>query len=461
VAALPQIITQLRALGYHFVSIAQLSGISRQKLMPPITGRDTLLVGGDKFTFEVTYIVQRVLTTLFLLSIYLGISRVALFVGLALIQRAREKRRVFPSGFTPSVSVIIAAYNEEKVIAHTVRALLDSNYPNLEIVVVNDGSMDRTYEVALEAFGADPRVRVLTKPNGGKASALNRGLMVATGEIMVSLDADTLFAPDTITRLVRHFHDPGVGAVSGNVRVGNVHNLFTRWQALEYITSQNFDRRAYDLLNCITVVPGAVGALRRSAVVAVGGYTHDTLAEDTDLTWKLRRAEWRIVNDNSAMAYTEAPETLRNLAKQRFRWAFGTLQCLWKHRSALFTHGAFGWLALPSLWVYQILFPAVSPFMDVGMLWSLLHGSWALFSSYFLLLLAFEMLAAFLALRMDGGNLRLLPWLALQRFVYRQLMYYVVLKSLVSAIRGGAVGWNKFERTGTARIEAGKIEASK
>ena len=361
VAALPQIITKLRSLGYTFVSVSELSGIPRQKLMPPVTGRDTLLVGADAFTFETTYLFQRVLTTLFLLSIWLGVSRVVLFVGLALIQRAREKHRVFPTGFTPSVSVIIAAYNEEKVIVPTVQALLAGDYSNLEVIVVDDGSKDRTYDVARETFAGDPRVRVLTKPNGGKASALNRGLRFAKGEIMVSLDADTLFAQDTISRLVRHFHDPRVGAVSGNVRVGNIHNIYTRWQALEYITSQNFDRRGYDLLNCITVVPGAVGALRRSAVVAVGGYTHDTLAEDTDLTWKLRRAEWRIVNDNSAMAYTEAPESLRNLAKQRFRWAYGTLQCLWKHRTALFTHSAFGWLRCPASGSTRSCFPRSRP----------------------------------------------------------------------------------------------------
>ena len=170
----------------------------------------------------------------------------------------------------------------------------------------------------------------------------------------------------------------------GNVRVGNVHNILTAWQSLEYTTSQNFDRRGYDLLNCITVVPGAVGAMRRQAVMAVGGYTHDTLAEDTDLTWKLRRAGWRIVNDNTAMAYTEAPETLRNLAKQRFRWAFGTLQCLWKHRAALWNDGAFGWLALPSLWVYQILFPAISPFMDVAMVCSLFSGNFGAVRGLFL-----------------------------------------------------------------------------
>ena len=345
ITALPQLITQLRGMGYKFVSVSELTGFPREQLMPKVTGHDTLLVGADRYVFLVSYVIQRTLTTLFTLSILLGMSRVALFVGLALVQRVREQKRIFPVGFTPTVSVIIAAYNEEKVISRTVRALLDGDYPNLEVLVVDDGSKDKTSQVISETFGDNPRVTLLRKENGGKASALNCGLAVATGDIVVSLDADTLFAPDTIRKLARHFADGGVGAVSGNVRVGNVSTfgawlhsfdgknlsgwrklaraaqgfLLTRWQSLEYITSQNFDRRGYDLMNCITVVPGAVGALRRQAVQNVGGYTHDTLAEDTDLTWKLRRAGWRIVNDNSAMAYTEAPESLRNLAKQRFR----------------------------------------------------------------------------------------------------------------------------------------------
>ena len=479
IAALPLLITQLQGMGYKFVSVSELTGFPREQLMPKVTGHDTLLVGADRYVFYVSYIFQRTLTTLFTLSILLGMSRVALFVGLALVQRVREQKRVFPVGFTPTVSVIIAAYNEEKVIARTVRALLDGDYPNLEVLVVDDGSKDGTSRVVAEAFGDESRVTLIRKENGGKASALNRGLTVATGDIMVSLDADTLFAPDTIRRLARHFADPGVGAVSGNVRVGNVSTfgawvhsfdgknlspwqrflraaqgfLLTRWQSLEYITSQNFDRRGYDLMNCITVVPGAVGALRRSSVQNVGGYTHDTLAEDTDLTWKLRRAGWRIVNDNSAMAYTEAPESLRNLAKQRFRWAYGTLQCLWKHRAAMFRDGAFGWLALPSLWVYQILFPSISPFMDIAMLYSVIAGSFTQFLQYYLVMFGVELTAALIAVRMDRADMRLLPWLFFQRFVYRQMMYYVILKALVTAIRGGAVGWGKFERTGTARVE--------
>ncbi len=451
--ALPEIITKLRAQGYTFTTVSDISGIPKSRLMPSVGGNDIYLVGADRYVFEVSYIIQRVLTTLFTLSIVLGVSRVVIFVLLALVQRTREKRRVFPTDFTPSVSVIIAAYNEEKVITRTVQSLLSCGYPHLQVLVVDDGSKDATFAVASETFRDDPRVLVIHKENGGKATALNRGIEDATGDILISLDADTLFAPDTVAKLVRHFADPKVGAVSGNVRVGNAHNIWTRWQSLEYITSQNFDRRGYDLLNCITVVPGAVGALRREAVRQVGGYTHDTLAEDTDLTWKLRKAGWRIANESSAMAFTEAPETMQNLAKQRFRWAFGTLQCLWKHQDALGQYGAFGWIALPSLWFFQILFPAVSPFMDIAMVYSLFAGNFLQFGAYFLAMFLLEFVGAVIAIRMDKGNWRLLPWLFLQRFVYRQLMYYVILKSVVAAARGGAVGWNKFERTGTARIE--------
>lgn len=453
VAALPRIITSLRAMGYRFVGLPELVHIPRSRLMPPITGKDIVLAGSDHYVFIISYLFQRVLTTLFLLSIVLGVTRVFMLMLLAIPQYFLEKKRRFVPNYFPSVSVVIAAYNEEKVIINTIEALLASDYPNLEIVVVDDGSQDRTAALVEERFAGVSGVKLIRKPNGGKSSALNRGISEACGEIIVSLDADTLFKPETIHRLVRHFSDPKVGAVSGNVRVGNPNNLITKWQSLEYITSQNFDRRAYDLLNCITVVPGAAGAIRRSALLAVGGYLPDTLAEDTDLTWRLRRAGWRVVNDSSAMAYTEAPETLRSLARQRFRWAFGTLQCLWKHRDALFEQGAFGWVALPSLWVYQILFPAVSPFMDVGILYALLKHNLTVFVSLFALMTGIEMLAALVALWMDRGDKRLLFYLPLQRFVYRQLMYYVVLKSLLTAMQGAAVGWHKLERSGMARIE--------
>lgn len=460
-AALPRVIEMYKKAGYRFISVADLRGVSRASMFPSISGREEALVGVDKWVFEVTYLWQRIIVTLFTLSVVLGVSRQLLMTILALIRR-RGERRALPVSpepvvdgllAAPSVSVVIAAYNEERVIARTVRTVLESDYPELEVIVVDDGSKDDTARVASEEFRDEPRVVVLRKENGGKASALNFGLRQARGEVIVALDADTLFAPDTISRLARHFADPEVGAVSGNVRVGNANNILTKWQALEYITSQNFDRRAYDLLNCITVVPGAVGAWRRQAMRDVGGYTSDTLAEDMDLTWKIRRAGWRIVNDSSALAFTEAPESLRNLARQRYRWAFGTLQNLWKHRAAFGRHGAFGLVALPSLWLYQILFPAISPIMDVTVVWALFAGNAAHVLAYYGLMVGVEFLGAALALWMDRGTWKLLPWLFLQRFVYRQLMYYVILKSLFAAVRGGAVGWNKFERKGTAQMD--------
>lgn len=466
VKALPRIIEGLQARGYKFVPVSALVGKPKSVLFPAVNSWGVTL---DRAIFDLSYWVGTGFTVLFLLAIGLGVSRMVFMGVLATIQARRERTRVFDTAYAPAVSVVIAAYNEAKVINKTIATLLSSDYPDLDILVVDDGSKDDTAQVVSAAYGADPRVTVIRKPNGGKASALNLGIKQCRGEIVVALDADTVFDPDTITKLVRHFADPAIGAVSGNVKVGNRNNPLTIWQAVEYITSQNFDRRAFDLLNCITVVPGAVGAWRKDAVILAGLYSSQTLAEDTDLTFKIRKLGYRIVTDNSALAYTEAPDTLRDLAKQRFRWAFGTLQCLWKHRSALLNprFGAFGTVAMPSLWVYQIGFQAIAPIVDLTIVWSLIYshfiapntghqnasmllGYWALFS-------AIEMLGAWLAFRLDREDKKLLVWLLLQRFVYRQLMYYVIVKSLIFALRGSLVGWGKFERKGTVQQPTGRI----
>src|SRR5439155_14156658 len=218
---------------------------------------------------------------------------------------------------------------------------------------------------------------------GGKSAALNLGLRHAEGEIVVALDADTLFARQTVGALARRFYDPRVGAVAGNAKVGNRINLVTRWQALEYVTSQNLDRRAFSLLDCITVVPGAVGAWRRTVVHQVGGFREDTLAEDQDLTLAVRRAGYSVAYADGAVALTEAPDTLRALARQRFRWSFGTLQCAWKHRATLFRrhYGTLGWIAMPNVWLFQLLLPALSPLADLMFVFSLL-SVWATRTSH-------------------------------------------------------------------------------
>jgi cellulose synthase/poly-beta-1,6-N-acetylglucosamine synthase-like glycosyltransferase/spore germination protein YaaH/peptidoglycan/xylan/chitin deacetylase (PgdA/CDA1 family) len=467
IKALPLIIEGLKARGYSFVPVSALVGKPKSVLFPAVTGRAAWGVALDRAIFDLSFWIGTGFTILFLLAIGLGIFRMVFMGTLATIQAKQERDRVFDPDYAPPVSVIIAAYNEAKVINKTIATLLASDYPDLDILVVDDGSKDDTAGVVLAAYGSDPRVTVIVKPNGGKASALNLGIKQCRGEIIVALDADTVFVNSTIHKLVRHFADPAIGAVSGNVKVGNRNNPLTIWQAVEYVTSQNFDRRAFDLLNCITVVPGAVGAWRKDAVILAGLYSSQTLAEDTDLTFKIRKLGYRISTDNTALAYTEAPDTLKDLAKQRFRWAFGTLQCLWKHRTALFNprYGTFGTIAMPSLWIYQIGFQAIAPVVDLTIVWSLIYShfiatsadnlmarqnSWMLLG-YWALFSAVEVLGAWIAFRLDKEDKKLLGWLLLQRFVYRQLMYYVIVKSLIFAMHGSRVGWGKLERKGTVQ----------
>lgn len=465
VAALPKLIQQLRAKGYRFTTVSALAGMSRDQAMPPLPRGNTFFSRADAAAFYSMAIGGWALHWVFLIGIALGLARLLFIGALALTQRLHKK--TISAGTTvKNLSIIIAAYNEEKVIAQTLRSLLASTYSKFEIIVVDDGSSDRTSDVVREQFGEEPRVRLFTKPNGGKAEALNFGLARATGDIIVALDADTIFPEQTIGALAAGFDDPGVGAVAGNAKVGNRINLITRWQALEYITAQNLDRRAFALLNCITVVPGAVGAWRRDALEQLDGFASDTLAEDQDLTLKVRKQGFRIGYEENAVAWTEAPDTIRSLAKQRFRWSFGTLQCMWKHRDALFNpkYGTLGFIALPNVWIFQILFPLISPVMDLMFLWTLIAAGLERFEHpdeysitnlkqtlfYYALFLAVDWLAAAFAFVLERKEQwSLLWWLFLQRFCYRQIMYYVMVRSVFTALKGAIVGWGKLERKAT------------
>ena len=465
VLAIPLAVARLRALGYRFVTVTDLLGAkSRDTYFPPVTGRQRLLSLIDRAVFGASSFAGEALVTLFLFTLLAGTARLlgvgALAIRHAHLEREREARFAGEAvAYYPTVSVVIAAFNEEKVIARTVRALLDGGYANLEVIVVDDGSRDDTGGVVARTFADDPRVRLLTKENGGKAAALNLGITAASGEILVNLDADTLFALDTVPRLCRHFADPNVGAVAGNVQVGNRGNLLTRWQSVEYITSQNFDRRAYEMLNSIPVIPGAVSAWRASAVREAGGYSTDTLAEDADLTWRVRRLGWKLRTDSTAYAFTEAPEHLRDLVKQRFRWTFGTLQTLWKHRDLLFRadQGAFGMVVVPSLWLFQIFLPLALPFADLGLIFAALMGNITAALWYCSFFFVVELSAASLAFHLDHSpkeKRRDLAYLFVQRFVYRYLLFYVLARALLTAVRGSRAGWNKLERRGTARVGA-------
>src|SRR5207302_1897126 len=261
------------------------------------------------------------------------------------------------AAFRPRVAVLVPAYNEEKVIERTVRSVLGSTYPNLRVIVIDDGSNDNTLAVARNAFREEVdegRVVIFTKPNAGKAEALNFGLqhLRPEEEFFVGIDADTIIAPDAITHLVPRFLNPKVAAVAGNAKVGNRVNLWTRWQALEYITSQNFERRALNTLGAVSVVPGAIGAWRTAAVRQAGSYHTDTVAEDADLTMALLQNGYRVEYEDLSLAFTEAPVNANGLMRQRFRWSFGILQAVWKHRSAFARKGALGWIALPNIIIF-------------------------------------------------------------------------------------------------------------
>ena len=471
VKALAQAIPLLRHEGFRFVTISELMGTSRDAVMPAVAQRDVLVVGLDRVTFDVIYVFETLLAIGFAVAIALAIARMAVIIPLAIVSDRRGRRATFDPAYRPSVSVLIAAYNEEPVIARTVASALASDYADLEVIVVDDGSADGTSAAVEAAFAHEPRVRLLRQANAGKATALNRALAAARGEVLVAFDADTMVAPDAVRLLVRHFADPRVAAVAGNVKVGNRINAFTIWQSIEYISSQNLDRRANAMLNGVTVVPGAIGAWRRSAVEAAGGYLTDTLAEDMELTWRLRRSGWRITADMAPVGLTEAPATLGQFLRQRHRWAFGSLQVLWKHKGVLGHYGWFGWVAVPSVWLFQVLFQTLGPLVDLQVVYSVanyvysvvvraaLHQDWqpipqvthALLQTLFFYGLFFvvDLVAALVAFRLDRERLRYLWWLFWQRFVYRQTLYYVLWKSMVSALKGRRTAWGKLRRMGT------------
>lgn len=455
VEALDILIPELQKQGFKFVRVTDLLGPRHHDMFfPAVSHSQEKFLGLDRFMFESGYFVNTAFEIVFLISIFLGVLRLLIVGPLAVIQSRRSKRRKINRSFKPPVSVIIPAFNEEKVICRTIQSVLDSDYENLHVLVIDDGSLDKTAEVVKEQFSGNPRVTFVTKENGGKSSALNLGLSMSDAEIVICLDADTVFADDTISHLVSHFEDPKVGAVAGNVKVGNRMNPLTIWQSVEYITSQNFDRRAYAALNSVSVVPGAVGAWRKSAIIKAGGYDTDTLAEDTDLTFRIKLLGYHVRTENEAVAYTEAPDTIHALYKQRFRWAFGTLQSLWKHRKTMFDkkHGAFSMFVMPAMWIYSILFQAFSPIVDILVILSLFNREFMAVFTYYAAFFVIEFFGSLLAIKLDDEDPKQLAWLFWQRFFYRQFMYYVILKSIMAALRGGIVGWGKLQRKATVSV---------
>ena len=378
-------------------------------------------------------------------------TRFGMMLLLSALHARRVRRKDFrwgPAPVTEPVSVLVPAYNEAKCIENTVRSLMESEHP-VEVLVVDDGSSDGTARIVEDL--RLPNVRVVRQHNAGKPAALNRGLANARHDIVVMMDGDTVFEPATVRELVQPFADPSVGAVAGNAKVGNRDSLIGAWQHIEYVMGFNLDRRMYDILGCMPTIPGAVGAFRRSALERVGGMSDDTLAEDTDITMALHRDGWRVVYAEKARAWTEAPESVQQLWSQRYRWSYGTMQAIWKHRRALVERGPsgrFGRVGLPLVSLFMVLAPLLAPLIDVFLLYGLVFGPTQKTVLAWLGVLAVQAACAAYAFRLDRERMRYLISLPLQQILYRQLMYMVLIQSWITALTGGRLRWQKLRRTG-------------
>lgn len=468
VDALPRIIDYYKKRGFTFTTVADILHKKRSDLMPAVPeGSGYYLIQLNYLVAEFGYWGGHIMFSIFIVFIILSVARIVFLAFFAIKQQGNEKKIVYPvlqlpagSRGAPLVSIIVPAYNEELNAVKSLENLLKTDYPNFEIIFIDDGSKDSTYEKVSAAFKNHPLLKILTKPNGGKASALNYGILQSAAPYVVCIDADTKLLPDAVSLLMRHFingspgHDQSnVGAVAGNVKVGNEVTLLTKWQSIEYISSQNFDRKAFAALNAIIVVPGAIGAFSRHAIEDAGGFTTDTLAEDCDLTIRILRCGYTIKNENKAIALTEAPETLNMFIKQRFRWNFGVMQTFWKHRDAFCNskYRALGWIALPNILIYQYIIPSVIPIADFFMILGLLTGNATTIGGYYLLFMVVDIAISILAFSFEKERISKLVWLIPQRLIWRWLMWFILFKAVRKAIKGELQNWGVLKRTGNVK----------
>ena len=449
VAALDVLIPKLKSAGYRFTTISDVAQVPTYH--PSSAGeqwRGQALIWATK----ASQWIAAFCAVLLLVAGVLTIARLILMLAVARRHGRTRRRSAWGPPVSLPVSVVVPAYNEKLGIEPAIRSFLASDHP-VEVVVVDDGSTDGTGDAVA---GLDlPGVTLVRQPNAGKPAALNAGIRTAQHDLLVLVDGDTRFEPDTVKNLVQPFADPRVGAVSGNAKVGNRRGLLGRWQHIEYVMGFNLDRRLYDVFQCMPTVPGAAGAFRRTTLLDVGGVSDDTLAEDTDLTVAIVRAGWKVVYEEEARAWTEAPLTWGGLWKQRYRWCYGTLQAMWKHRRSVVERGAsgrFGRRGLLMMLLFQVLLPLSAPAMDAF----LIYGLFFLDMQTTLLVwggfLGVQFLTAAYAFRLDREP----PWplwaLPLQQVAYRQMMYLVVIQSVFTAVYGIRMPWVKLRRTGDVQL---------
>lgn len=363
---------------------------------------------------------------------------------------ASEERGAYR--FQPPVSILVPAYNEGVTIEPAVRALLRMDYPAYEIIVLDDGSTDDTYQRAASFEGqwGNVGVRVIRKSNSGKAATLNYGIQVARYPFVLCMDGDSKLSDDTLRVAVRHFADPEVAAVAGNVKVINRDSFWARIQALEYIEGLNMARRAQGFIRAVNIIPGPLGMFRRDVLLQLGGYDTDTYAEDADLTLKILSAGWRIEYEDRAVAWTEAPEALLSLIKQRYRWTRGILQALRK-RSHVFTHpqNAMTWVSVLMMAFEALIWPVLNIFGTVFfVIVALSYGASNYLLAWWLLLTLLDVAAALHTVVMEGEDLGLVPLALFYRFIFVLFIDITKLFATVEEFLNVEMSWGKLERLG-------------
>ncbi|MFC9793892.1 bifunctional polysaccharide deacetylase/glycosyltransferase family 2 protein [Streptomyces sp. NPDC127584] len=450
-AALERIIVKLKGEGYRFATISEALGATNATV--PVDGYQLWAGKGYIWATHIAVLTLPVLVALLAVVGFLNFGRFALMLVLAPLHARRSRRRdAWGSPVTEPVTVLVPAYNERECIANTLNSLAASDYP-IEVLVIDDGSTDGTADIVEEMDL--PFVRLIRQPNGGKSSALNTGIAAASYDIIVMMDGDTVFEPSTVRELVQPFGDRTIGAVAGNAKVGNRDSLIGAWQHIEYVLGHNLDRRMYDMLNVIPTIPGAVGAFRREALRRVGGMSDDTLAEDTDITMAVLCDGWRIVYAERARAWTEAPASLQQLWSQRYRWSYGSMQAMWKHRRAVTSRGPagrFGRLGLPLVVLFGVVAPLLAPLVDLFLLYGVLFADAPITLASWGGFILLQAVLSWYAFRLDGEKPLHLISLPIQQLVYRQLMYIVLLQSTITALTGGRLRWQKLRRTGEVAV---------
>lgn len=359
------------------------------------------------------------------------------------------------NGFKPFISIIIPVFNEARIIERSVKSLLELDYPDFEIIMVNDGSTDNTKEIAESLVGykkgiyKDVKISLVNKPNGGKASALNLGIKLSEAEFVLCMDGDSLLSQSSLKMAVRHFVNPSIGAVAGNVKVLNRGKFFTDLQALEYLEGLNMARSAQSSIELVNIIPGPIGLFRKKAIESAGFYTSDTFAEDADLTLRLLSAGWKIYYEPKSISYTEAPETLYQLLKQRYRWTRGILQSIRKHKKLLVnpTINFPGSFILWSMFYEALIWPpmnlAAHLFFIVA---ALVFGFSSLIFYWWAGLALLDIAAALYCAAAEKEEFRLIGFAVIYRMIFILIIDICKTMSTIEEFLGIKMTWGKLER---------------